>query len=56
MGCGKILDTEGGCFKRICGGFWYGEIVKCDECEEKETNKRILAKQEALLDKQLRNK
>jgi NAD-dependent SIR2 family protein deacetylase len=55
MGCGKVMGSAVG-YRRTCGGFWYGSISKCDECEEKELKRRVLEKQEALLDKELAKK
>ena len=53
MGCGKVIGGGMG-YRMICGGLWCGNIVYCDECEEKIIKRRILQKQEQLLDKQLK--
>ena len=55
MSCGLIIGGASG-YRMICGGLWCGEIVLCDECEEAELRKRVLRKQEALLDKELKSK
>lgn len=55
MGCGKVLGSAVG-YRQICGGLWYGSIVKCDDCEEKELQRRVLEKQEQLLDAQLKDR
>ena len=53
MSCGKILGGNGD-YRPICGGLWFGKIAKCDDCAEREIRLRILKKQEAVLDKELR--
>ena len=52
MSCGKYLGSAVG-YNMTCGGFWMGSIAKCDTCEEKELRRRVLEKQERLLDEQL---
>ena len=54
MSCRKVLGSAVG-YRRICGGFWCGSIARCDECEEIELRRRVLKKQEMLLDKELAN-
>jgi len=29
--CGKVIGAGMG-YRKVCGGFWCGEIVQCDEC------------------------
>ena len=52
MGCGRYLGSAVG-YRRICGGLWMGSISKCDDCEERDLKRRVLEKQEQLLDQQL---
>ena len=52
--CGKVIGAGMG-YRKVCGGFWCGEIVQCDECREAEQRRRILEKQEKVLDMQLRS-
>lgn len=51
--CGRVIGGGAG-YRMICGGLWCGSVVYCDRCEDRNTQRRILEKQEALLDKQLK--
>lgn len=50
--CGKVIGRGHG-YDKTCGGLWWGEIVQCERCKNKDYNERIKKKKEEILDLQL---
>lgn len=54
MSCGVVLGGAMG-YRMICGGFWMGRVVKCDDCIEKEIRLENLRLKNELLKKKLKS-